>query len=160
MTDGASYNVVVVGAGNAGMCAALAAREKGANVLVLEKAPIEARGGNTFFTGGAYRFPYEGLEDIRQLIPDLSDAEAATVDVGSYPEARFREDLMRVSEGKADAELVETLVTHAHPTMLWMQELGMRFILLYGRQAFREGGVHRFWGGLVVEAIGGGPGIC
>jgi tricarballylate dehydrogenase len=160
---GRDYDVVVVGAGNAGMCAALAARqarEVGARVLVLEKAPREARGGNTFFTGGAYRFPYTGLDEIRRLVPDMSDAEAAAVDVGSYPEAQFREDLMRVSEGRADAELVEVLVTQAYPTMLWMREQGMRFIPLYGRQAFREGEVHRFWGGLVLEAVGGGPGIC
>jgi tricarballylate dehydrogenase len=158
--EGRPYDVVVVGAGNAGMCAALSARAGGARVLVLEKAPTEARGGNTFFTGGAYRFPYQGLDDIRRLVPDMSDVEASAVDVGSYPEARFREDLMRVSEGRADRDLVEVLVTGAYPTMLWMREQGMRFIPLYGRQAYREGEVHRFWGGLVLEAVGGGPGIC
>ena len=47
-----SFDVVVVGAGNAGLCAALSAREAGARVLVLEKAPRAERGGNTAFTGG------------------------------------------------------------------------------------------------------------
>ncbi len=47
------YDVVVVGAGNAGMCAALAAREQGARVLVLEAAPFDERGGNSRYTAGA-----------------------------------------------------------------------------------------------------------
>jgi tricarballylate dehydrogenase len=152
-------DVVVVGAGNAGLCAALAAREAGADVLVLEKAPREARGGNTFFTGGAFRFPYESLEDIRALIPDLSDAEADEVDVGSYPKAQMYDDLMRVSEGLADPELSQTLVERAYGTVLWMKDQGLRWVLLYGRQAFKVEGKMRFWGGLVAEVVGGGEGL-
>ena len=52
------YDVIIVGAGNAGLCTAMAAAESGARVLVLEKAPLEMRGGNTYFTGAAYRFAY------------------------------------------------------------------------------------------------------
>jgi tricarballylate dehydrogenase len=66
-------DVIVVGDGNAALCAALAAREQGADVLVLEKAPEHLRGGNSYFTGGGFRFPYCGMDDIRALIPDLSD---------------------------------------------------------------------------------------
>ena len=67
--------VVVVGAGNAALCAALAASEHNVEVTVLEKADQGERGGNTFFTGGGFRFPYNGIEDILELIPDLSDEE-------------------------------------------------------------------------------------
>ena len=62
-------DVIVVGAGNAALCAALSAREQGGRVLVLEKAPEHLRGGNSYFTGGGFRFPYQGLEDIRALSP-------------------------------------------------------------------------------------------
>ena len=120
-TSPTAYDVVVAGAGNAAMCAALAAAENGARVLVIEKAPPEARGGNTFFTGGAFRFPYNGLDDVRRLVPDLSDAEAATIDVGSYPAAQFRDDLERVSDSLADPELMDILGANSYPTMLWMQ---------------------------------------
>src|ERR1044072_2475518 len=68
----ASYDVIVVGAGNAALCAALAAHEQGAKVLVLERAPIEQRGGNSAFTGGGFRCVYHGLNDILKFVPDLS----------------------------------------------------------------------------------------
>jgi tricarballylate dehydrogenase len=155
----ADLDVVVVGAGNAALSAALAAREAGASVLVLEKAPEHLRGGNTYFTGGGFRFPYDGLNDIRRLIPDISDSEAEQVDVGSYPAAEFYSDLMRVSEGLADEDLTDTLATQAYPTMLWLGEQGIRWALMYGRQAFKQDGKFRFWGGLIVEAVGAGKGL-
>ena len=92
-------DVVVVGGGNAGLAAALAAREAGASALILEKAPRHLRGGNTYFTGGLFRFAYDGWDEIAQLIPDTSEQERAAVDVGAYPVAAFYDDVMRVTEG-------------------------------------------------------------
>ncbi|MBM3139113.1 MAG: FAD-dependent oxidoreductase [Chloroflexi bacterium] len=153
-------DVAVVGAGNAALCAALAARQRGARVLVLEKAAREERGGNTFFTGGGFRFPYRGIDDIRALIPDLSDEEVAGIDVGAYPEPEMRSDLMRVTEGLADPGLVDRLVGTAYDTVRWMRERnGLRWVLMYGRQAYRVEGKLRFWGGMVMEAVGGGAGL-
>ena len=152
-------DVVIVGGGNAGLAAALAAREAGASVLILEKAPIHLRGGNTYFTGGLFRFAYEGWDEIAQLIRDTSEQERDSVNVGAYPAAAFYDDVMRVTEGLADAELTDILVTESFPTMKWMSDRGARWVLAYGRQAFRENGVMRFWGGLTVEAVGGGKGL-
>lgn len=151
--------VVVVGAGNAALCAAISAREQGAEVLVLEKAPEVERGGNTYFTGGGFRFPYEGIDEIRELIPDLSEAELARVDVGAYPAAQFRADLARVTEGLIDDGLATTLVREARPTMRWLAERGVRFTLMTGRQANEVDGVLVFYGGLTVEAVGAGKGL-
>lgn len=159
MADGTMWDVVVVGAGNAALSAALAAREHGASVLVIEKAPEHLRGGNTYFTGGGFRFPYDGLDDIRRLIPDITDSEAAQVNVGSYPQSEFYSDLMRVSEGLADEDLIDALAKQAFPTMLWLRDQGMRFALMYSRQAFKQDGKFRFWGGLIVESIGAGKGL-
>ncbi|MEE8337689.1 MAG: FAD-dependent tricarballylate dehydrogenase TcuA [Dehalococcoidia bacterium] len=154
------HDVIVVGAGNAALCAAIAALEGGARVLVLEKASEGERGGNTFFTGGGFRFPYEGIDDVRTLIPDLSDAEVAEIDVGSYPEPAVRADLMRVTEGLADPGLVDTFVARAFPTVQWMRERAkVRWVLMYGRQAYRIDGKLRFWGGMIVEAVGAGEGL-
>ncbi len=155
-----SYDVVVVGAGNAALCAAIAAREAGARVLVVEKASEGERGGNSFFSGGGFRYPYEGLDDIRQVIPDLSDAEVEEIDVGSYPASAMRSDLMRVTEGLAEPGLVDTLVGRAFDTVNWMRErAGMRWVLMYGRQAYRVDDKLRFWGGMITEAVGGGEGL-
>ena len=93
-------DVIVVGAGNAAICAALAACEAGADVLVLEKADEGERGGNTFFTGGGFRFPYNGIDDIRALIADLSDGEVERIEVGSYPASAMRDDIYRVCHPK------------------------------------------------------------
>jgi tricarballylate dehydrogenase len=78
-----SIDVVVVGAGNAALCAALAAAEQGASVLVLERAPEDEAGGNSRFTAGAFRCVYNGIDDLRALMPDLTDDEVAKSDFGT-----------------------------------------------------------------------------
>jgi tricarballylate dehydrogenase len=152
-------DVVVVGAGNAAMCAALAAREHGAEVVVLERAPEDEAGGNTRFTAGAIRFAYDGLEDLRALMPDLSEDEIARTDFGAYTEDQFFDDMARVTENRADPDLVELLVRRSKPTLMWLRGKGFRFVPIYGRQAFKVNNRFKFWGGLTVEAWGGGPGL-
>ncbi len=59
-----SFDAVVIGGGNAGLCAAIAAAEFGSSVILVERAPVERRGGNSFFTAGAFRFPYQHNVDL------------------------------------------------------------------------------------------------
>ena len=159
MQEGQVWDVVVVGAGNAALCSALSAREQGASVLVLEKAPHHERGGNTFFTAGGFRFAHNGLEDILSLVPDLSEEEVAQMEVDPYPEARFYDDLMRVTEGLSDPALAQTVVSRSLDTVRWLYRKGVRWVPMWGRQAYKVGGKYRFWGGLVLEAVGGGRGL-
>lgn len=155
----ASRKVVVVGGGNAALCAALAAREQGAEVLVLERADRGSRGGNTTFTAGAMRVAYDGVDDLRALMPALTDEEVANTDFGTYSQADFLDDLAEVTEYRTDPELASTLVDESFPTLLWMRDKGVRFVPIYGRQAFKVDGKFTFWGGLTVEVSGGGPGL-
>lgn len=153
------YDVVVVGGGNAAMCAALAAEEAGAKVLVLEKAPKEHRGGNSAYTGGAFRIAYNGLEDIKRLVPDLSEDEANSSDFGTYTEEQFYDEVIEMSGYRADADVLHVVVKQSMPTMEWMRKRGVRFVPIYGRQSFKVDGKHKFWGGLTLEVSGGGKGL-
>ncbi|MGH7091040.1 MAG: FAD-dependent tricarballylate dehydrogenase TcuA, partial [Stellaceae bacterium] len=154
-----SYDVVVVGGGNAAFCAALAAQEKGAKVLVLERAPEDEAGGNSRFTAGSMRIVYNGIDDIRTLIPDLTEQEIATSDFGTYTQDQFFDDMARVTQYRANPDLVELLVTRSFAAANWMRDKGVRFVPIYGRQAFKIEGKFKFWGGLTVESVGGGPGL-
>jgi tricarballylate dehydrogenase len=154
-----AYDVIVIGGGNAAMCAALSAQEHGARVLVLEKAPEAWRGGNGFFTAGGFRFAFKSFEELCELVGDLSDDEKASMEVDPYTEEMFYDDLLRVTEDCADPDLAMLLVRASQPTVRWMRERGVRWIPMFGRQAYKVGGRFRFWGGLVLEAVGGGPGL-
>ena len=152
-------DVIVVGAGNAAFCAALAAQEQGAKVLMLEAAPEDESGGNSRFTAGSIRVVYNGIDDIKTLVPDLTPAEIETTDFGTYTADQFFDDMARVTQHRADPDLVELLVTKSFESLNWMREKGVRLIPIYGRQAFKIDGKFKFWGGLTVESVGGGPGL-
>ncbi len=152
------YDVIVVGGGNAALCAALAAKEHCQRVLVLERAPEEEAGGNSRFTAGLMRVAYDGVEDLKRVI-DLSDEEIARSDFGTYSAGQFLDDMARVTEYRCDPDLTELLVKESLPAVQWMRSKGVRFTAAWGRQAFNVGGKFKFWGGLTVEAVGGGPGL-
>jgi len=156
--DDLSTNIVVVGAGNAAFSAALAAREQGAQVIVLERAPYDERGGNSRYTAGAMRVAFDGPEDLNKIM-DLTEDEIANVDFGSYTTDDYFDDMARMTQYRADPDLVETLVYQSLETLIWMREKGVRFSPSYGRQAFKVDGKFKFWGGLAAEVVGGGPGL-
>ncbi|MES2183410.1 MAG: FAD-dependent tricarballylate dehydrogenase TcuA [Pseudomonadota bacterium] len=152
-------DVVVVGAGNAAACAALAAREQGASVIMLEAAPQEDCGGNSRYTAGAMRVVFNGADDLLRLVPDLTPDEIARSDFGTYTAEQFLDDMGRLTQYRTDPDLAETLVNNSLDTLEWMRKKGVRFQISFGRQAFRENGRFRFWGGLACETWGGGEGL-
>jgi tricarballylate dehydrogenase len=150
-------DVIVVGAGNAGMSAAHAARERGARVTVLEKAPRAWSGGNSAFTAGAMRLAHGGLDDLRDVLED--DERLALTDLDPYREEEFLADMRRVTLGRGDEAMARILVGDSGAAVRWLHGRGIRFRLMYERQAFERDGRFRFWGGLAVGVVGGGEGL-
>lgn len=153
------YDVVVVGGGNAALCAAISATEAGARVLLLERSPETERGGNSTYTDGKFRAVYNGVDDVRALVPDLTDDEVAASDFGTYTEADFFDDMTRITQYRTDPDLCEILVRQSREILFWLKDNGVRFMPNYGRQAYRVDGRFKFWGGTTLVVSSGGPGL-
>ena len=147
--------VIVVGAGNAGLTAALAAHEAGADVVVLEKAPYGERGGNSRFSGGLFRFAYDGLRDLELLV---SRPPSASIEADPYPVGALRADLIETAGGRADQALANVLADASFPTTMWMKSLGVEWEF---SELFRVlvGGAAHYPPGAVVQAAGAGLGL-
>ena len=153
-----SHDVVVVGKGNAALCAALAARDEGASVAMLEAASEEEHGGNTRFAGGVMRFAYATVEDLKR-VTDLTADEIANSDFGTNTREEYLDDLYRLTSYRTDPDLSEILVNRSLDTMVWLRSKGARFVPNYGRQSGMVGGRRRFFGRMPIEVSGGGAGL-
>src|ERR1700720_4670584 len=105
------YDVLVIGGGNAALCAAISARRAGASVLVLEGAPHFYRGGNTRHT-----------RNMR-----CAHDTATEILTGPYTEDEFWEDLKRVTQGHTDEELARFMIAESKGILTWIVEQGVRF---------------------------------
>ena len=133
MTQELYYDVVVVGTGAAGLCAAMAARERGASVGLLEKAPEGERGGSTALTG-QMRFPFSSVEELGALMNEASEQELASIaeHVPSRTEATLWDEIMEATGGQSDQELLNVHVTEAYKTALWLRGKGHQWVPSYG----------------------------
>ncbi len=105
------FDVLVIGGGNAALCAAISARRQGASVLVLEGAPKFYRGGNTRHTRNM-RCAHDAATEIL---------------TGPYPEQEFWEDLLRVTGGETDEELARFMIAESKDILTWIVEQGVRW---------------------------------
>ena len=151
-------DVIVVGGGNAGFAAVHAANERGRKVILLEAGTEELSGGNSFYTAGATRITHNGLEDLQSFIAD--DDRHSVTEVPPYTKEDYLGDLEKVTQGKTDPELAAVLVDEARPTVEWLTSLGLKYRLMYERQAYENpDGSYLFWGGLHVGNVDGGEGL-
>lgn len=152
-------DIIVVGSGNAALCAAIAALEKGADVLIIEKADEELAGGNSKYTAGAMRFVYNSNEELMPLLKSKDDPRIPITDFGSYSADKFRSDLLGFNDGRELSVEQNILIDQSYQTMLWLAENGIKFEPIYERQAFEKNGRYVFWGGLTLAADGEGVGL-
>jgi len=111
LPDKASPDVLVIGGGNAALCAALMALESGASVRLLEAAPREWRGGNSMHTRNL-RCMHDTPQDVL---------------VEAYPEEEFWQDLLRVTGGLTNEYLARLVIRSSSTCRPWMRRHGVRF---------------------------------
>ena len=156
MTD-----VLVIGAGNAGLSAAIAARQAGAEVTVVEWAEQQSYGSDSYFSGGLFRVAYDDLDRLEEIVGpmNLGDAEGLE-DHRSYDEADFLSDWGRVTGYRCDPELADLVVSNSFDAIRWLSALGVPFrspivVDETGRARHSRPG----WHGGFVEVSGAGVGL-
>jgi hypothetical protein len=153
-------DVIVVGGGNAGFCAAISAAQSGAGkVILIDKCPEEWAGGNSYFTAGAFRTVHHGLEDILPIANNVDSATAKIIDLAPYTRDDFLGDLSRVTHGRFDPDLGKELIDESNESIKWLARIGVRFQLSFNRQAYKIDGRFKFWGGMCLKTEDGGKGL-
>ena len=161
MTGERDYDVMVVGAGNAALAAAVSARQQGAGrVIALEKAPRELRGGNTHYSGGLLRFAYDRPRTCCRSCPTrerrcrtFPPASSRIRRSGSAPICD------RVTEGRSDPELSEILIGRSFDTVRWMVEQGIVMEPALSLSGVKVGNTIKWSPGAIIRARHEGVGL-
>ena len=160
-----TYDVVVVGGGNAGLVAALSAHEAGAKVAILESAPPSERGGNSRFAGAIFRVVHRGKEDIEPLVypSEQNRADLARCRIGPYTWAAYEADMLRTTKGQCDRAQMEVMFRHSYETVKWMRDRGVKWQLTLGKffdeEAIAKGGMFDLNAGGCLMAQNEGEGL-
>jgi tricarballylate dehydrogenase len=152
------YDVIVVGAGNAGLCAAMSAKEHGAKVLVVEKAPYA--GGDGRYSEGGLRFTYDGPEEIYELRGEVTEAEKESMVIypSRYTRGDYYRDWMEVTRGRSDSELISVVINRSNEIVRWLRSLCVELDFMTSL-AFKKGDKIYLPAGTPLHAKGAGEGL-
>ena len=150
-------DIIVIGGGSAAFEAAVAASEAGAkHVVMLEKAPEAEYGGNARYSGTGFRFVHAGGNEIRQFVPEVDEATFATMVIPPYGADDFMADLDRMTQGRMNRELAQTLVAESNAAVHWMRDVGITWEPL--KEHAKVDGKRYFERGIALHVAGGGIG--
>jgi len=153
------WDVVIVGSGNAALCAGIAACERDQKVLIVEKAGPDMAGGNTKYTAGAMRFAYDTSDDLLPLLANPDDPRVAISDFGQYTKQKFETDLLGFNDGAPLTPEQRLLIDQSYDAVRWLAGHGVTYDPIYSRQSFEKDGRIVFWGGLTLAAENEGVGL-
>ena len=152
-----TYDIIVIGGGSAAFDAAVAAQEAGAErIVMLEKAPESEYGGNARYSGTGFRFWHKGADEIREFVPDVDPDYFKSLQINPYSKEDFAADLKRMTLGRMDPALAQTLVDDSNAAIHWMQKIGIRWELL--KEHAKVGNKRYFEKGIAIHVAGGGIG--
>lgn len=153
--------VVVVGGGNAGIAAAIAAHQEGAEVTILDRGPADGSGSDSFYTGGLFRMAYHSIDELEAIVGDMGMKDAEGIErYSSYTEGDFLDDWARVTGYRLDAEIAEEVVNDSYRDIQWLAEQGVPFLSGIIVDASGQARHSRpGWHGGFVEVSGGGQGL-
>ncbi|KAL4926435.1 FAD binding domain-containing protein [Aspergillus undulatus] len=138
-TNIASYDVIVVGGGNAALVSALSAHQSGARVAIFEAAPEAEHGGNSRFSSGIFRIPHSGLSEVTALLDEAALDDVKHCRMAAYPAEQYKGDIERTSKGHCDRAQVDVMLKHAFETVRWMKDdIGVKWQLPLGKFFDRE----------------------
>jgi tricarballylate dehydrogenase len=157
MSQKTNCDVIVIGGGSAALEAGIAAKQAGANsVVLLEKAPKAESGGNAQFSHVGFRFVHTGAEELRGFFPQVDEGVYRRMQIPAYTRQNFLDDLNRVTQGRIDPVLADCLVDHSNAAVHWMQDIGVTWepekMTEVDGKLYLPGGHH-------IHPIGGGPGM-
>ncbi len=115
-----AFDVVVVGHGISGLSTGIAAKEAGANPVILEKSPKGERGGHSRFAGATMRFPMNDPDDVQESL-DLEDPPRV------YSTEDLRRDLLRITQQRIDPELLDVFLDEAYDAIKWLHGHGVDY---------------------------------
>ncbi len=152
-----SCDVIVIGGGSAAFEAAISARNAGAGrVIMLEKAPEAEYGGNARYSGTGFRFVHGGVEEMREMVPDIDEDYSRSLAIAPYTREDFLADLHRMTQGRMDQTLAESLVDGSNAAVRWMKDMGIKWEFL--KEHAMVDGKRYFERGIAIHVAGGGLG--
>jgi tricarballylate dehydrogenase len=151
-------DLLIVGGGNAGLVAAFEAKNSGADVLLIDKAPKKSRGGNSRLSGGLFRIAADGNKDYLPLL-EGAELPKGNIDIEPYSRDNFYNKVLRLSQGRSDQRFTEIFVNNSLETVKWMKAQGVKWDLNPAHMS--RIGNRLFWpaGQTVLLANGAGEGL-